>query len=687
MKKIALVLLILLMLMTTTACGLLNQLTCEHQYVEETVAPTCSKKGYVKKTCTLCEKVTYEDIDRLPHTLSMLDTVAPTCTSDGYTNYKCIVCGETEKKDIVPAIPHSFNSETVAPTCTTQGYTLNTCSVCGTQQKTDIVNPIPHTYSDQVIPPSCTSGGYTQQTCTVCGATNQADKTDQLPHNLVSQVYQPTCTEQGYTYQKCQDCSFEENVNYVDALGHKWNGWVTDTPATEVSDGKKSRTCNVCGEVETQVIQALAYTDNSALKLQWNPSQVQKVNTVEELSAYFNSAVLNNYTTTTFDVPFELTNESINNINSYLSNNLNVPFTVSWVSSGKTTTTSGGAKTYQLTLTLTLHNQTPTASTTGSDYTQIASANKSTYTPTRSNSWDDFAYNQRSLTVTVSSSEQLWYVLEQGGKPIASSGSPAEKMLGKMKAVLREICDDQMTDVQKVLAIHDWVIANVNYDHKLLEMMKIESAKKEEERQSLSHYDAFFLEGVFNNNKAVCEGIAKAVACLCNIEGIPCVTVEGFSTDPKITVGHAWNKVLMDGKWYIVDATSDNLMLTGENKLEVAQYTFFGLTDSQYSQHYLATSRQNIVCNTQMDVFAQLTYKYSSTTADFVIVSPGELTALMRHLWAQQGTASVQFVVGFDVGASAQEEIDSALMLAGASKEDYYPPVRDGNVYVVIKNK
>ena len=681
MKKIALVLLILLMLMTTTACGLLNQLTCEHQYVEETVAPTCSKKGYVKKTCTLCEKVTYEDIDRLPHTLSMLDTVAPTCTSDGYTNYKCIVCGETEKKDIVPAIPHSFNSETVAPTCTTQGYTLNTCSVCGTQQKTDIVNPIPHTYSDQVIPPSCTSGGYTQQTCTVCGATNKADITDQLPHNLVSQVYQPTCTEQGYTYQKCQDCSFEENVNYVDALGHKWNGWVTDTPATEVSDGKKSRTCNVCGEVETQVIPSVTYTDNSALRLQWDPSQVQKVNTVEELSAYFNSAVLNHYTTTTFDVAFEVTNDTLQT----LVDNCNVPFAFGLQSSLKTTT-SGGSKTYQLTLTLTLNNQTPTASTTGSDYTQIASANKSTYTPTRSNSWDDFAYNQRSLTVTVSSSEQLWYVLEQGGKPIATSGSPAEKMLGKMKAVLRQICDDQMTDVQKVLAIHDWVIAEVNYDHKLLEMMEAQLSLPANERQSLSHYDAFFLEGVFNNNKAVCEGIAKAVACLCNIEGLPCVTVEGVPAGNPGGVGHAWNKVLMDGKWYIVDATSDNLMLTGENKMEVAQYTFFGLTDSQYSQHYVATSRQDIVCNTQMDVFAQLTYKYYSTTADFVIVSPAELTTLVRHLWAQQGIASVQFVVGFDVGASAQDEIVSALQQVGASSGSVNF-VEDGNVYVVIKNK
>ncbi len=635
MKKIALILLILLLLLCFVGCGIFDQLTCQHDYKEEeTVQPTCTKKGYIKYVCTLCEHVKYQDIDRLPHEFAKQDTVAPTCSSTGYTNYTCSICGETKQDDVVEKLPHS--------------------------------------YTEKVVAPSCTNEGYTEQKCSVCGETNIVNKTDVLAHNYESVVTNPTCTTQGYTMQTCKDCGFEQKADIVDALGHTWNQWVTQTPATEVNDGLKTRTCKVCEEVEEQVIPAVVYTDNSALKLQWDPTKTQTVNTLEEMCNYFSSAVLNNYATTTYDIKFAFERDTLLQ---QLVDNCTVPFSYD-VQSSLTTTTTGGEKTYLLTLTLNVVNPTPTASTSGSDYTQLASANVKSYKPTRSNTWDDFAYKQRSLTVNVSSTEQLWYVLEQGGKPVPVAGSSAERILNKMKAVLRQICDDSMTDTQKVVAIHDWVVLNVNYDHKLLELMN--------EGQAVSHYDAFFLEGAFDNNKAVCEGIAKAVACLCNMEGLPCVTVEGVPADNPTGVGHAWNKVLMDGAWYIVDATSDNPMINGTPKIETLSYRYFGLTDSQYTS-FTATNRQDIVCKTEMDIYSQLSFTYYSAKADFVIVSPAELTTLLRYLFATEGDITVECVVAFDVGASAQDEISTALsqVTTNGSTMKF---VENGTTYTLIKN-
>jgi transglutaminase/protease-like cytokinesis protein 3 len=56
----------------------------------------------------------------------------------------------------------------------------------------------------------------------------------------------------------------------------------------------------------------------------------------------------------------------------------------------------------------------------------------------------------------------------------------------------------------------------------------------------------------------VCTGYAQAVTLLGEAAGLESVIVTGYADGGVTTGGHAWNKVLVDGQWLVVDATWDD---------------------------------------------------------------------------------------------------------------------------------
>lgn len=67
-----------------------------------------------------------------------------------------------------------------------------------------------------------------------------------------------TCTEAGYTGDEvCTNCGMViAKGEEIAALGHTWGEWEVTKDATETEAGEKARTCEVCGEMETEVIAA-----------------------------------------------------------------------------------------------------------------------------------------------------------------------------------------------------------------------------------------------------------------------------------------------------------------------------------------------------------------------------------------------------------------------------------------------
>lgn len=56
----------------------------------------------------------------------------------------------------------------------------------------------------------------------------------------------------------------------------------------------------------------------------------------------------------------------------------------------------------------------------------------------------------------------------------------------------------------------------------------------------------------------VCEGYAKSFKVICDRLEIPCVLIGGTVVQNGKNVGHMWNGVQVDGKWYLMDVTWDD---------------------------------------------------------------------------------------------------------------------------------
>ncbi|GBC62346.1 peptidase [Desulfonema ishimotonii] len=97
--------------------------------------------------------------------------------------------------------------------------------------------------------------------------------------------------------------------------------------------------------------------------------------------------------------------------------------------------------------------------------------------------------------------------------------------------ILAAILEDGMNDEQKEKAIHDWVVANVEYDTT---------------HEEHSAYAALFL------GKTVCQGYSLLIYKMLDTVGIP---VRIVNSD---TMNHDWNLVNICGHWYHLDATWDD---------------------------------------------------------------------------------------------------------------------------------
>ena len=199
---------------------------------------------------------------------------------------------------------------------------------------------------------------------------------------------------------------------------------------------------------------------------------------------------------------------------------------------------------------------------------------------TRSADFDDFAINKHNAgEMAVYNSESLWWALEHNYLPVfPAKNTKAEAFYEEAKDILRQIINDDMTDYEKTLAIFEYLVDKVSYDY--------------DSYKAIDVYDGnnacYFLEGVFEYNRAVCDGKSKAFVVLCRIEGIECLRDYGAS--PNGGAGHAWNYVKIDGTWYMVDTTAGDAAIAfndeDKSKAEIIDYSFFLCAVNTYEKGY-----------------------------------------------------------------------------------------------------
>lgn len=527
----------------------------------------------------------------------------------------------------------------IEATCVSQGKIVEECIKCKEQKETK-TNLKDHEFETFEVPATCEKEGKTYEVCKNCKTEKIVSALSKLPHDIEEVVYPATCEEDGYTNRKCKNCSFEENVNIIDALKHDYSDWTIIANPTETHDGLRSRKCTRCNDVEEEIIISSSYIDLSVIRYDFNPANSYKAESYEELLLLFQCAIFNHVDAFTCEVGFEF--ESLETLAKSLFDDeaIIINFSANIKYSAKFITFNF---TYQ---------KEPNLSTSKIHYEQFASLNYIPISKQRSDSFEEFLINESIYSYNVETSDQLFYVLERGVKPICKVGSNAEKLYQELKKILRNIISDDMTDVEKVKAIHDYLIMNIVYDHELL-------LKVQNNDPTVHDYNGFYLEGTLLDKKAVCEGISKTFTALCNIEGIPCVTVDGYQTNNPNGVGHAWNKVFVDNAWYIVDCTSDGTIIN--SSFEVLSYKYFLIDENTFKVRYTAINFDNIKCNKSINIYKTMNFKYNDETYDFNIESQKELDIIIAYYEkANIKKSTIEFKIDFDFGESCLDEITKA---------------------------
>lgn len=288
-------------------------------------------------------------------------------------------------------------------------------------------------------------------------------------------------------------------------------------------------------------------------------------------------------------------------------------------------------------------------------YRQIASLNADGKAGGRSAVFDDFASDKRENGFPVKNSDALYHALENGYRPdIDPDATDVIALYNTMKIFLREAVSDDMTDFEKVRAIYEKLILETVYDKAVLTLV-------ENGEEGLTAYRAFALEGVFIDKLAVCDGISKAFASLCAMEGIACIRVSGTTVDGKTP--HAWNKVKLGEKWYVVDATAGGTIV---ESVEVLTYAYFLRSDAAYAAH--ATENEN-ACDVRAEeeygFYDSLTVRIGDTDFALDVISAEQGGALLRAVIENYPLFECSVDLRLSFGTSTEEAVRALMNAAG----------------------
>lgn len=175
---------------------------------------------------------------------------------------------------------------------------------------------------------------------------------------------------------------------------------------------------------------------------------------------------------------------------------------------------------------------------------------------------------------------------------------------GSTEKLAERIQKDFTSEHDKARAIYSWIALNLDYDLKTYldpPKPKTFNSKNESENAKqiqLAHASA--TQKAFRFKKAVCEGFSLLYQHLATLSGLKCQVVTGDSKRLLNDIGrkrlgsdHAWNTVLIDGKWILIDATWGQGYFDEKHQVVVKKFTpiYFDMAPEYfYMSHFPASS-------------------------------------------------------------------------------------------------
>lgn len=123
---------------------------------------------------------------------------------------------------------------------------------------------------------------------------------------------------------------------------------------------------------------------------------------------------------------------------------------------------------------------------------------------------------------------------------------------GLAEDIVAQIIDGAMSDAEKAIAINAWMVENIEYDYETYDEVSEISFLAQPVGEQWRAWDS---RGALIDGLVVCGGYADAFNLLAREAGLESVYVSGNTAGGA----HAWNHVLIDGRWKAIDTTwNDN---------------------------------------------------------------------------------------------------------------------------------
>lgn len=167
---------------------------------------------------------------------------------------------------------------------------------------------------------------------------------------------------------------------------------------------------------------------------------------------------------------------------------------------------------------------------------------------------DRYSYSWRGTSSSAKINFQVYY---------RESAEQSAYVSKRVEGILKSIMLPEMNNHQRIKAIHDYVVKNLKYD------------------EDLQKYTAY--EGL-RTGEAVCQGYSLLTYQLLETAGFTSQIIEGTAGGQA----HAWNLVLLDGKWYHLDTTWDDPLSNGP---EQVRYEYYLRTDQEMKADHKWTKK------------------------------------------------------------------------------------------------
>lgn len=153
-------------------------------------------------------------------------------------------------------------------------------------------------------------------------------------------------------------------------------------------------------------------------------------------------------------------------------------------------------------------------------------------------------------------------------------------------------------DLNITRGIYTWIATNINYDQQ-------------------AYHDAHLVGSqnaadVWKDRLAVCEGYANLFKAMCSAAGIESRMIKGYARDMADHQfnfpNHAWNSVMIEGKWYLIDVTwasvnnASSTMIHSDLREKYAQH--------KLDYFFMADPADLILSHLPEDPYWQLQNKY-----------------------------------------------------------------------------